>query len=49
VPFATPKFVLTLRQKMPIVRPPFGKSIDFLERIPSKFLIFLEVDPQPIS
>jgi hypothetical protein len=41
--------VLTLRQKMPIVRPPFGKSFDFLESIPSKSEIFLEVDPQLIS
>ena len=34
---------------MPIVRPPFGKSIDFLERIPSRFLIFRKVDPRPVS
>jgi hypothetical protein len=34
---------------MPIVRPPFGKSIDFLEPIPSRFLIFLKVDPRPVS
>jgi len=34
---------------MPIVRPPFGKSIDFLEPIPSNFLIFLKVDPRPVS
>jgi hypothetical protein len=34
---------------MPIVRPPFGKSIDFLEPIPSDFLIFLKVDPRPVS
>jgi hypothetical protein len=34
---------------MPIVRPPFGKSIDFLELIPSEFSIFLKVDPRLIS
>ena len=47
--FVTRKFVLTLRQKMPIVRPPFGKSFDFLESIPSKSQIFFKVDPQPFS
>ncbi len=41
--------MLTLRQKMPIVRPPFGKSFDFLESIPSNSQIFSEVYPQLIS
>jgi hypothetical protein len=47
--FVASEFVLTLRQKMPIVRPPFGKSIDFLEPIPSNFRFFLKVDPRPVS
>jgi hypothetical protein len=42
-------FVLTLPNKVPIVRPPFGKSFDFLESIPSKSQIFFKVDPQPFS
>ncbi len=38
-------FVLTLPNKVPIVRPPFGKSIDFLEQIPSKFSDFSQSRP----
>jgi len=43
------EFVLTCFGEVPIVRPPFGKSNDFLESIPSKFSIFRQVDPQPVS
>jgi hypothetical protein len=39
---------LTRPDEIPIVRPPFGKSSDFLERIPSKFLIFFKVPPQSV-
>jgi len=39
---------LTHRSEIPIVRPPFGKSTDFLEQIPSKFLFFPKVDPRPV-
>ena len=39
------EFLLTRGREMPIVRPPFGKSTDFLEQIPSNFLNFHEVDP----
>jgi hypothetical protein len=43
-----PEFLLTRRSEIPIVRPPFGKSSDFLEQIPSKFLVFPKVDPRPV-
>jgi hypothetical protein len=40
--------LLTSEDELPIVRPPFGKSTDFLERIPSNFLNFSKVDPRPV-
>src|ERR1700691_1655902 len=42
------EMLLTREGELPIVRPPFGKSTDFLEQIPSNFLIFFKVDPQPV-
>jgi hypothetical protein len=42
------EFLLTSWDEISIVRPPFGKSTDFLEPIPSKFLIFHKVDPRPV-
>jgi hypothetical protein len=41
------ELLLTRLIEIPIVRPPFGKSTDFLESIPSKFLIFFKVHPRP--
>jgi hypothetical protein len=45
---AISEFVLTRWGELPIVRPPFGKSNDFLESIPSKFLSFPKVAPRPV-
>jgi hypothetical protein len=42
------EMLLTSEDELPIVRPPFGKSTDFLERIPSNFLNFSKVDPRPV-
>lgn len=42
------ELLLTRRIELPIVRPPFGKSTDFLESIPSKLLIFFKVHPRPV-
>jgi hypothetical protein len=42
------ELLLTRLVELPIVRPPFGNSIDFLEPIPSKFLIFFKVHPRPV-
>jgi len=43
-----PELLLTPLGEIPIVRPPFGKSHDFLEPIPSQFLSFHKVDPLPV-
>src|ERR1700722_5682113 len=39
------ELLLTRLIEIPIVRTPFGKSTDFLESIPSKFLIFFQSPP----
>src|ERR1700691_4271251 len=47
-PLPTEEMLLTRWDELSIVRPPFGKSNDFLEQIPSNFLKFPKVDPRPV-